>query len=114
MTLSIQEAQAKRDHGMSISEIKANNDSPEWSNNAVRVVRSYILSFDQVLKGEKFLIEDVREWGEFHGFIEAPANGRAWGAIARRCAREGLIRQDGYLPARSSNMSPKCAWVSNL
>lgn len=114
MTLSIQEAQAKRDHGMAISEIKANNDWPQWSEKARLVVIKFIMSSVRIYNGDKFLVEDVREWAESQKLIEPASSGKAWGAIIRRCANEGIIRQAGYLPARSSNMSPKTAWVSNL
>ena len=114
MTVNIQEAEAKRDHGMSISEIKANNDSAEWSSKARLAVIGFIQSSMRIYNGDRFLVEEVRDWAEALELIEPPANGRAWGAVIRRCAKEGIIRKDGYLPARSSNMSPKTAWVSNL
>lgn len=114
MTLSIKEAQSKRDHGMAISEIKANNEFPEWSEKAKLAVMNFILSSMKIYNGEKFLVEDVREWAESKRLIDPAANGKAWGAVIRRCAKDGIIRQAGYLPARSSNMSPKTAWVVNL
>jgi hypothetical protein len=105
------EAEALRDIGMALSEQKANRDSDGWTERAMLCVARWChANWDD--PDRKFLIEEVRDWGEHWGFIDAPENARAWGAVARRCAKEGIIRKAGYLPARSSNLSPKVAWMA--
>jgi len=56
-----------------------------------------------------FRTEEVRaaakEWG-----LDDPPDGRAWGQVMRRAEREDVIKWVGYMPAVSSNGSPKVAW----
>jgi hypothetical protein len=103
------EAEALRDIGMALSEQKANRDSEGWSDRACACVAVFIKASQY--EGP-FLIEDVRGWSEYWNLIDPPENARAWGAVARRCAKDGIIRKAGYLPARSSNCSPKTAWIA--
>lgn len=102
------EAYIRRDRGIALSEEKANRNSPGWSDRA----RACVIMFCTQSKGKRFLLEDVRGWAESIGLIEPPENEKSWGGVVRRCAKEGIIKQDGYLPAKSSNMSPKTAWRS--
>ena len=79
---------------------------PRWSDVALAFVRVYVL---KTRPDDIFLTEEVRaaakEWG-----LDDPTDGRAWGQVMRRAEREGVIKWVGYLPAASSNGSPKVAW----
>ena len=56
--------------------------------------------------GQPFLVEDAAQ--VFPG--QRAANGKAWGPAVQLARRQGWIVRDGYAPARSSNLSPKCTW----
>jgi hypothetical protein len=63
--------------------------SPGWRDEALEHVRRYAKAH------HTFLIEDVRFAAEADGF-PAPPSERAWGAIAIRAKREGVITNDGH------------------
>lgn len=50
-----------------------------------------------------FTIEQARE----KIAIDPPADLRWWGAVTKTAKREGVLRESGWAPARSSNYSPK-------
>lgn len=101
-----EDAAARRDQGMELAVEKADRDADGWSEDALATIELFSLAHP----GERFLGEQVREWGEGAGLIDAPSNARAWGAVFRRAASAGLIKKVGYAPAKSSNLSPKCLW----
>lgn len=101
------EAAARRDEGMTLAVDKANRDAPGWSDEAFLAVKRFCAS---MYSGKLFLTEDVRAWAERGGYVSRPDNERAWGAVMRRAAANGLIKKVGYAPARSSNLSPKVQW----
>lgn len=101
-------ARARRDQGIELSEAKANRDQPGWSEDAQAALEKFCLAHP----GQKFLTEDVRAWAEELELVEAPDNAKAWGAVMQRAARFGTIRRVGYMPAKSSNLSPKTAWMA--
>lgn len=97
-------ASTRRDLGIARSERSAGD---AWQDRAIGYVKEWIA------RGNRgaFLCEDVRCFAESRGF-EAPPTKKAWGAVVQRAARENIIRRAPcrYLPANSSNRSPKCAW----
>lgn len=99
--LTIDFARARRDDGIQRS---GDHAGDRWKRSA----RGYLLEFLTV-RPSPFLAEDVREFAEVRG-LEAPPDGRAWGAVMRAAARDRLIDKVGYAPARSSNLSPKVQW----
>lgn len=109
--LAINFAAAKRDDGIQRA---AEHAGEEWTERAVEQVRRYAehRSTFYVPYGSapEFLAEYVRDWSEFWGF-DKPPDSRAWGHVMRLAAKRGYIRKAGYLPAKSSNLSPKVAWV---
>lgn len=104
-----QQAEAARDRGMALSEANANRAKARWSEDAEATVLRYCL-YRAAHPKKDFLTEDVREWGEQLGMVDAPLNAKAWGGVMRRCAANGIIRKVGYGPARTSNCSPKVLW----
>lgn len=98
-------AAARRDAGIEQAEDHANAVENNWSITAY----SHLEAFCRARRGEKFMVEDLRAFAEARGFT-SPTTEKAWGAVIRRAAGNGLIRKVGYAPAKSSNLSPKCQW----
>lgn len=102
--LSFDLAAARRDDGMQRAVDHAERVAAGWKRRA----HGYLLEF-LCSRKESFLTEDVREFSERKG-LDAPPDGRAWGAIMRAAAKEKIITKIGYAPAKSSNLSPKVLW----
>ena len=96
-----------RDDGMRRSVEHADVVSHAWSTLAYLHFRRY------AERNETFLTEDVRDAALAAG-VHEPPDPRAWGAVAMRAARAGLIERAGYAPAKSSNLSPKVLWRSKV
>lgn len=103
---TLQTVQTRRDTGMALAVAKADRDREGWSEDALEAVRLFTLAHP----GQQFLAEAVRHWCEDIELLDAPANERAWGAVMRRAAKDGLVRKVGYAPSVSSNLSPKTLW----
>lgn len=101
----MQAAIDRRDTGIHRAVEKADRDSSGWSDAAFYAVLRYVSEHS-----EPFLAEQLREWAEAEGYIDPPANARAWGAVMQRAARRGAIKKVGYELAKSSNLSPKVLW----
>jgi len=101
-----QQAASAMNTGMALSEANANRHKQRWSEDAEAALLRYCLAH----RGQDFLTEQVREWGESLDLVDAPFNAKAWGGVMRRSAANGVIRKVGYGPARSSHFSPKVLW----
>lgn len=101
-------ARARADLGIERSARKAERvTAPGWVDRAAEAVREYA-GVDFAGPDEKFTIEAARLWVERSKKLPAPPDGRAWGAVTRRCITLGIIEEaGGYAPAASSNGSPK-------
>lgn len=97
------QAAARRDDGMQRAVQHADAVDMFWSETA------YAHVFDFCKTQTTFLTEDARAFAEGRG-LNPPPDGRAWGAVMQRAARNGLMRKVGYAPAKSSNLSPKVLW----
>lgn len=84
----------------------ADRRDPRWTDQAFQAFKDFILLFPN----RQFTTEDVR-LAASHRVPPAP-DGRAWGAIALRAKREGIIKMVGYRGVESSNGSPKVLWQS--
>jgi hypothetical protein len=96
----------RRDTGIGRVVDKADALTPGWSDGAYAAVCVYCKTHPH-----PFLLEEVREWAEAGGHVPPPHDGRSWGAVIQRARRAGVVRQDGFGPARSSNLSPKVRWT---
>ena len=101
-----QQAEAAMNAGIALSEANANRHKQRWSEDAEAELLRYCLAH----RGQDFLTEQVREWGESLDLVDAPFNAKAWGGVMRRSAANGVVRKVGYGPARSSNLSIKVIW----
>lgn len=106
MTLSTAIAEAKRDDGMARAIEHAESDQPGWAGIALDFLRGYARMHVD------FLAEDVVAAAAM--LVPDPPDGRAWGYVFRRAAREGVIQKAGYAPAKTSNLSPKVMWASRV
>ena len=116
--LTLEQAAARRDTGMERAVARADRAVEFWSEDAY----AFVFEICSMLKSPKakehglssattFLTEDVRAYAEKRG-LTPPPDQRAWGAVMQRAAKHGLIRRIGYMPARSSNLSPKALWAA--
>ena len=103
---TLQTVQSRRDMSMALAVAKADRDREGWSEDALAAVRVFVRAHPD----EQFLTEAVRQWCVEMQFIEPADNERAWGAVMRRAAKDGLVRKVGYAPSMSSNLSPKTLW----
>ena len=108
MALLITDPAARRDDGIERVSMKADLLDEGWTDRAYGV----LMLFRMKQRALPFIAEEVREWGEANGLINAPHDSRAWGHVLRKAAREGRIVKVGYKPAKSSNLSPKVLWRS--
>lgn len=99
MQLNLFEARALRD--AAISQI-AESSGPQWQQTAFACLEAFIASNDA-----PFMIEDVRL---ANPDLPAPHDNRAWGAVARRAIKHGLIQRVGFAPAKTSHCSAKPLW----
>lgn len=97
-------AEARRDHGIQTAEAHAAALSPVWMDEATEMLGRWC-DFTEA----DFLAEDFVAWCGTRD-LAAPLDGRAWGEVFRRGAKQGIIRRVGYAPANTSNRSPKCLW----
>lgn len=84
----------------------AERRSPGWVDSAYAA----FVAFARAYPDRKFTTEDVRLAAK--GVPEAP-DPRAWGAVAQRVKREGVVIPCGWRPVESSNGSPKTVWQLN-
>lgn len=85
----------------------AKGSGDAWQDAAMDFLRCFIQA-----NSRSFFIEEIRDLAEAEG-LEAPPDRRAWGAVAVRAARAGLIRRIGYGPqaSRNAHMAPKSIWI---
>lgn len=92
--------------GMARAADHADRETPTWSDRAL----GCLVMWARSNPGSLWLIEDVRAYAEEAEGLPPAPDGRAWGAVAVRARRLGVIVPAGYASARSSNNSPKVLW----
>jgi hypothetical protein len=83
---------------------RADREIDDWTLRAVAMFAEFAKKAQA-----PFLTEEARVFAESYGLPSAP-DGRAWGHIAKRCQKDGLIVSAGFAAAKSSNGSPKVLW----
>lgn len=85
----------------------ADRHNPGWVAAAFEAFVAYA-----ILRGPErgFTTEDVRAAATT---VPPAPDGRAWGAVAQRAKREGVVIPCGWRLVQSSNGSPKTLWKLN-
>jgi hypothetical protein len=83
---------------------RADREIDDWTQKAVALFAEYAKKAPS-----SFLTEEARQFAESHG-LSAPPDGRAWGHVAKKCQRAGVVTSAGFGAAKSSNGSPKVLW----
>jgi hypothetical protein len=91
---------------MTVAASHADRESLDWTNFAEELFILYAIQHP-----DGFMTEEVRVWAGKLGF-DAPPDNRAWGYVARKCARNGHIEATGYAKQKSATChgSPKTIW----
>lgn len=100
-------AELRRDQGIERATDHAKRVDREWLEKALGYVRLHALVH------REFLTEDVKAMAEADGLVLA-SDHRAWGGVMRKAKDAGIVKANGYAPARTSNLSPKVKWLSLL
>ena len=83
---------------------RADREIDDWTQKAVALFAEYAKKAPS-----SFLTEEARQYAESHG-LSSPPDGRAWGHVAKKCQRAGVVTSAGFGAAKSSNGSPKVLW----
>lgn len=94
------------DSGALLAASKADRVIEGWSESAIQLFEMYAN-----MHPDGFMTEEVRIWAEKLGF-DAPPDNRAWGYVAQKASREGIVKSAGYAAQQSANChrSPKTVW----
>lgn len=76
-----------RDAGMQQAIDNAEQETPNWSDLALDMVRAFIRAYPDL----EFMTEDVREWAHNHKGLPETSSKRAWGSVIIRAAKLDLI-----------------------
>lgn len=101
-----QESRRLRDTGIQRAYDHAEDDEPAWGERAYRLLLEFIAS----TADDTFMTEDVRLWARPR--LVAPPDNRAWGHVALRAAKSGLIIKHGYAAQKDPkhHMAPGTVW----
>jgi hypothetical protein len=94
--LNISFARHERDKGIEKARRNADRVCDKWSEKVYILLKDFI----KVYSGP-FQFEDFRV--SIAGLVPEPPHKRAFGSIAARAAREGIITRVGYAPVKSVN-----------
>ena len=94
-----------RDIGMQLSLDFADRAVSNWSEDAYQLLCTYARS------RSNFMVEEVRQFAKKSGLPDPPSL-RAWGSIAARAAREGVITRVGFRQVSnpSAHCTPAAVW----
>ena len=96
--------QELRDNGIATAVQHANEVEENWSG----IAYNFLLSF--LRHNSKFQIEDVRTAAIGH--VPEPPSNRAWGGIAVKASKAGLIRRMGFRNVKNprAHCTPATVW----
>lgn len=95
------DACALRDEGIKRAADHADAVAPDWTDNAFRIFCHY--GKQRAQKGFLFSTEEARTYAEKWWTLPPPPDRRAWGAVAVRARRAGLIQRAGFDCSKSAN-----------
>lgn len=94
--LNISFAIQARDKGIKRAVDHADRVNASWSEKVYNLLKDFVKRYSGPFQFEDFRLSIA-------GLIPEPPHKRAFGAIAAKAAREGLIRRVGYAPVKSVN-----------
>lgn len=94
LNLNLSEARVNRDEGIQKAIDSAERKNPGWSAKAWEMFTDWLSNWP---KGFTFQIETFRVSASARG-LESPPTARAYGQIAVRARKEGLIKSNGQKP----------------
>lgn len=96
-------AKALRDEGIRQA---ADHAGGEWKHAAYALFLQFLADYP----GQLFMTEDARFWSA--GKLDSPPDNRAWGYVAVRAAKAGVIVKHGYAPQRDPkhHKAPGTVW----
>lgn len=97
LTFNIPESRDRRDKGILQAVTHADKVNTGWSEKAYTMFKDWLNGWAQ---GHKFLMEDFRISAHIRGLPDPPSN-RAFGQIAVRARKAGLIKSNGQRATRS-------------
>jgi hypothetical protein len=95
-----------REEGMARAVLRADCDSPRWSDHALTIVKAWC----RIHKGERAIAEVIIAYAHDTCGLPKPADTRAWGGVIKRAAREGRLLARGFTSEGTNNSSPKILW----
>lgn len=103
---TVRRSRVLRDRGIKASADHAEAVAEGWQAAAYRLFCAYARTH------REFMTEDVRVFARNNALLDEPPDARAWGAVAIRARRAGLVRSIGYACQRDpkSHRSPKPIW----
>lgn len=104
---AIRDGEALRDVGIQMAVDHADGVSPGWSQKAFNLFASWLKDKG---RGRSFKTEDFRNHCELTDAITKPPSSRAYGSLAVRAAKAGLIKKVGF--ATVSNPKAHCTPVT--
>lgn len=106
MNAALNPGRTGRDTGMARSTAHADDCHADWSSMAYFALRNFIRHHKA-----NFTAEEARGWAHTKG-LPMPPDGRAWGSVFLRAAREKLIRKASYRQAtgKACHMHPVTLW----
>lgn len=109
LILDIPAAREQRDAGIKQAITHANEVNPGWSETAYGMFKDWLAGWQP---GYKFTIEQFRQIAMIRGLPEPPSN-RAYGSIAVRAKKAGLINSNGTVKVRNpkAHMANAAQWV---
>ena len=105
LTIDFAAARAARDAGMTQALQRAERVDDEWPELAYEFLVGYARTHAQFISEEATAEADRLGYG-------SPADGRAWGAIFKRAARDEVIQRIGYGISQRRHLSPTPLWRS--
>jgi len=94
--LNIVFAREERDAGIKRAKDHADRAHDDWSGKVYLLLKDFLKCYSGPFQFEEFRLSIT-------GLIAEPPHKRAFGAVAARAAREGIITRVGYAPVKSVN-----------
>ncbi|UXO94087.1 hypothetical protein Pan5_45 [Pseudanabaena phage Pan5] len=99
-----------RDQGIKRAVEKANKVEPGWSDQAYEIFKQFLS-----VRYQTFMIEDFRQYAIPMGLPKPPSD-RAFGYIAIKAKKEGLIHRVGYgkTNSKTAHKTPAAIWSKTM